>query len=217
MIAEPRPLIAIRPSARRVCKAVFDRRHSSSAAGTTAYIRADIRMKMRAPVNFERRGIKSSAPCAQGVDRDVARVGAIFGVRPAQVQCLDMHRPECLNGLAVFVPGRRFSRPFAPLTCPFTHRFQRIQHLQPAVERTLVEPMAAAVFGAVQAASTQGPAMNRLPFASRFVLEELRSHRRFSSVRQNPIWNDNALPNRRVKTRRLLCSKRPVVAHDVSA
>jgi hypothetical protein len=59
-----------------------------------------------------------------------------------------------------------------------------------------------------QAAALPRRDVNRPPLASGFVLEMLRTHRRFSNAAENPIWNDSALSESRARTGRLHISHR---------
>src|SRR5260370_6878337 len=170
------------------CQDVLGRRLLSTIASTSAYGLADTRMKPPTPVDLQGRRIQSRAPRAQAVDRDVVYCGVIFGTPSTPVQRLDMHRPERLDRLVPLVGRQRLSRPFAPLACFLTRRFQRVQRAQPALERALGQPMEPTIFGATDTASTPRLQVSRPPRPSCFVLEVSCPHRRSSHARRNPIW-----------------------------
>src|SRR5262249_13776984 len=134
--------------------AAYAMRERRQLLGTSAYSREGTWMKTGAPVDLQRRRIQAGAPRAHAIDGDVVCRGVIFGAHSTPVQCLDMHGPERLDGLVALVRRHRLARPFAPLACFFTGRFQQVQCGQPAVERAVVQPMEPTIFGASDTAST---------------------------------------------------------------
>jgi hypothetical protein len=104
--APVRPSVVRRTSSRAVCQVVSDRLLLSSAACR----RKDTAMEARTPVDLQRIRIKSRAPGAHAVDRDVVCCGVIFGTHTTPVQRFDVHCPERLDGLVALVSGHRLSR-----------------------------------------------------------------------------------------------------------
>src|SRR5712692_1113822 len=188
--APVRPSVARRSSSRGVCQAVFDQLFVSSAASTTAYPPPDTRTK-------------TGAPGTQAVDRDAMPFGVSLGGQSAPAQRLDMHRPECLDGLVVLVLGYRLARALAQLAGSDTGQFQHVKRPQPAAERATVQSIVAAIFGTAHATSTPCLDVDRPKGTTCLVLEVSLSHRRSSIMRRNPISFASAPPNRCAKPGRL--------------
>src|SRR5262249_3272208 len=188
--------------------AAYAMRERRRLLGTSAYSREGTWMKTGAPVDLQRRRIQAGAPRAQAIDRGVGGRGVIFGAHSTPSPCLDVHCPERPDGLVALVRRHRLARPFAPLACFFTGRFQQVQCGQPAVERALVQPMEPTIFGASDTASTPRLQVSRPPCPSCFVLEVFCPHRRSSYARRNPISFASAAAKRCARLGRLRPTER---------
>jgi hypothetical protein len=167
-------------------------------------------MKMRPPVDFQLASSEKITPASQAGQRDAQRCSVVDGAQSAPAQRFDVHRPERLHRLTSLVAGQPkmpFAATLAPfLTLQFRFYLQGVcvdKHSQPSHKRRLREPVLCAIAALRQTAPLPRLDVNRPPFASGFVLEMFRTHRRFSNAAENPIWNDSALSGSRARFGRL--------------
>ncbi len=176
---------------------------------------------MGAPVDRDLAGGQSVAPFAQRMRRQLHRRSVGAELHSAPVQCLDMHRPECLGRPIAHIRGdrepallllsERLSSLFpGALAAQFRLIFLELkrslvagQPLQPTPQRVLGQTLLLAVFADPETAPTPRFDVQRPPLAARFVLEMFGSHRKFSTVAERPKWNDNTRGGRRAETGRL--------------
>ena len=215
LVSEAAPVrtsVAWRIAPSRVCQGLFGCFLLSSAANAAAYFRASAGMKIRAPVNLHFAAVEQITLAAQTDQRKIVSVGAMRGAQSAPVQRFDMHRPERLNGdRALRFAQRRWPSTaalttlFAQKFCCFSRGFRAFELLEPAIERRLVEPMIATIFGARKSAPARRFNMRRPVGTPCRVLELFRAHRRSSHVRENPICREIALPSERAEFGHLRC------------
>nr|WP_316235475.1 hypothetical protein [Bradyrhizobium sp. SZCCHNR1085] len=123
-----------------------------------------------------------------------------LGVRPhahsGPRHCLDMHRPEGLDGTAARAGGQLERTPqTALLTLQFglySKGFRIDEDAQPARKSALIQAMLTAISALAEAASTPRLDVHRPKGSARFVLILFPPHKRFSMLQENPIWNDEA-------------------------
>ena len=151
-------------------------------------------MKTRTLVDRQWIRIKSGAPRAQAVHRDVVCRAVFSGRQTAPVQRLDMHGPECLDGLVALVPGHRLTRPLASFASFLPHSSSELSALSQR-PNVLLFRMTPTAFGAADTASPQCVGVNRPEGTKRFVLEP-RLHRITSArPRRSTTWYAMASKN----------------------
>ena len=195
-----------------VCQALIRLFVLSASASTSAYRRPRARVQLRSPIARRLAGVDQITPSRHAVRRDAVRIAVVANCHSAPSLRLDVHLPERLGG-AVALVGRQvrttlFSLLLARQLPVRTQLFGAQEHVQPARECLLAEPMFAAVFASRKAALAPGLDMDRPPSPERRVPVSFRPHRTSSNMRRRTIWTARAYLRNRAETGRLRADHR---------
>lgn len=97
------------------CQVVFRRAILSSAASTSACLRAGTRMKMRPPVDLHLGVLETVPPFAQRVGRKPQAGGVFANTHPGPIHGFHMHRPERLERTRAGARAHGIARSLRPL------------------------------------------------------------------------------------------------------
>ena len=165
---------------------------------------------MGPPVDFHFIGVDQITPPPQTVLRYAMCPGICLHVHSAPSHRFDVHRPERLHGSTALVLRQRTPLLAEPLPTFFSAQFRTYfqgfgvnQMPQPAIECAAAETMLTTIFAFAETAPSPRFNVYRPKRTERLVLEIFRTHRRSSNAARNPIWNDNALSERRAGFGRL--------------
>ena len=102
-------------ASRAAVKSFSARAILSSAASTSAYLRAGTRMKMRPPVDLHLGVLETVPPFAQRVGRKPQAGGVFANTHPGPIHGFHMHRPERLERTRAGVRAHGIARSLRPL------------------------------------------------------------------------------------------------------